>query len=306
MSLNADTLIDRSYLKGQIAKWRTVAILVIVLSVILLLNRMGGTLSPVGSYIARVSVEGVIMDDVKRDELFKELGEDSSVKAVILRMDSPGGTVVGGEQLYLNVLELRKKKPVVVVMRSLAASAGYMATLGADRIFAREGTLTGSIGVIMQTAEFTELAKKVGVEPLIIKSGPNKASPNPLEKATPENIAVMQGVVNDYFRAFVDMVAANRKLPREKVVELADGRVFTGKQALDAKLIDQLGGEDDALAWLEKDKKLSSGLDVVDREPKKDKPESLSDLLGMAMNSLSIFPQNRLDGLVSIWQPKSM
>lgn len=302
MSLNADTLIDRSYLKGQITKWRTIAILVIFLSVIFA-SSLFTSIKPVGSYIARVTVEGIILDDVRRDKLFLDLAEDNNVKAVILRVDSPGGTVVGGEQLYLNVQELAKKKPVVVVMRSLAASAGYMATLGADRIFARKGTLTGSIGVIMQTAEFTELAKKVGVEPLIIKSGPNKASPNPLEKATPENIAVMQNVVGDYFNTFVDMVAQSRKMDRSRVLQLADGRVYTGVQALEAGLIDQLGGEEEAVAWLETEKKIAKDLDISDREPEKPRPESLTEFLGQAMESSSIFSQIRLDGLVSIWQP---
>lgn len=305
MSLNADTLIDRSYLKGQIAKWRAIAILVVVLTAIFLTSNFA-SLTPVGNHIARVSITGIIMDDVKRDELFETLEKDNSVKAVILRVDSPGGTVVGGEQLYLNVKRLREKKPVVVTMRSMATSAGYMATLGADRIFAREGTLTGSIGVIMQTGDVTELARKIGVEPITIKSGPNKAAPNPFEKATPENLAVMRDVVDDFYNTFVDMVADGRKLPRERVLELADGRVYTGSQALNEKLIDQLGGEEDAVEWLEAEKKIPANLEVTDREPEKEKESLLENFVGKAMGSINIFPQMQLDGLTSIWQPKSM
>ncbi|MBM3617917.1 MAG: signal peptide peptidase SppA [Alphaproteobacteria bacterium] len=305
MSLNADTLIDRSYLKGQIAKWRAVAILVVVLTAILLTSNFA-SLTPTGNHIARVTVNGIIMDDVKRDELFKTLEEDKAVKAVILRIDSPGGTVVGGEELYLNVKRLREKKPVVVTMRSTATSAGYMAVLGADRVFAREGTLTGSIGVIMQTADVTGLAEKMGVEPITIKSGPNKATPNPFEKATPENLAVMREVVDDFYGTFVDMVAEGRNLPRERVLELADGRVYTGSQALELKLIDALGGEAEAVAWLETEKKIPANLDVTDREPEKEKQTLLENFVGKAMGSLNIFPEMRLDGLTSIWQPKSM
>lgn len=305
MSLNADTLIDRSYLKGQITKWRLIAISVIVLSVFLLTQNLNTPLVAM-NYVARVSIQGVIADDLNRDELFDELEEDDNVKAVVVWMDSPGGTVVGGEQLYLNIKQLAEKKPVVVVMRSLAASAGYMATLGADRIYARRGTLTGSIGVIMQTAEVTEMADKLGIHPITIKSGVNKASPNPLEKMTEENRAALEVVVKDFFATFVDMVAEERGLDRDRVLELADGRVFTGPQAKELGLVDALGGEEDALAWLEAEGKVSADIEVRDREPRSDKPRNLAELFEQMVQSLSFFPQIHLDGLVSIWQPKSM
>lgn len=305
MSLNADTLIDRSYLKGQITKWRLIAISVIVLSVFLLTQNLNTPLVGM-NYVARVTIQGVIADDLRRDELFDELEEDDNVKAVVVWMDSPGGTVVGGEQLYLNIKHLAEKKPVVVVMRSLAASAGYMATLGADRIYARRGTLTGSIGVIMQTAEVTEMADKLGIHPITIKSGIHKASPNPLEKMTEENRAALEVVVKDFFATFIDMVAEERGLAPSRVLELADGRVFTGPQAKELGLIDALGGEEDALAWLEAEGKVSADIEVRDREPRTDKPRNLAELFEQMVGSLSFFPQIQLDGLVSIWQPKSM
>jgi protease IV len=305
MSLNADTLIDRSYLKGQITKWRLIAISVIVLSVILLTQSANAPLMGM-NHIARVSVEGIISDDKRRDELFAELEEDTSVQAVIVRMDSPGGTVVGGEQLYLNIKSLSEKKPVVVLMRSLATSAGYMATLGADRIYAREGTLTGSIGVIMQTAEVTELAERLGINPITIKSGVNKASPNPLEKMTEENRAVLERVVMGFYDTFVSMVATERGLEREQVLALADGSVFTGPQALEAGLIDAIGGEKEAIQWLETEKQITAELDVRDREPAPERPKSLAGFFEQMAKSFAFLPQIRLDGLVSIWQPKSM
>lgn len=305
MSLNADTLIDRSYLKGQITKWRLIAISVIVLSVILLTNSVNAPLMGM-NHIARVTVEGVITDDQRRDALFAELEEDTSVQAVIVRMDSPGGTVVGGEQLYLNIKSLAEKKPVVVVMRSLATSAGYMATLGADRIYAREGTLTGSIGVIMQTAEVTELAERLGINPITIKSGENKASPNPLEKMTEENRQVLERVVSGFYDTFVSMVATEREMDRAQVVALADGRVFTGPQALEAGLIDALGGEKEAIEWLESEKQIAAELDVRDHEPVPERPKSLAGFFEQMAKSFAFLPQIRLDGLVSIWQPKSM
>lgn len=305
MSLNADTLIDRSYLKGQITKWRLIAISVIVLSVILLTQTLNSPLVA-SSYVARVNIQGVITDDLLRDKLFEKLEEDNNVQAVVVWVDSPGGTVVGGEQLYLNIKRLNEKKPVVVVMRSLAASAGYMATLGADRIYARRGTLTGSIGVVMQAAELTEMADKLGITPITIKSGVNKASPNPLEKMTPENRDALEQVVSDFYATFVDMVAEERELERDRVIALADGRVFTGPQALEAGLIDALGGEEDAIAWLEAEKKIPADTPIRDREPEREKPRNLAEFFSQTVKSFSFLQQIRLDGLVSIWQPKSM
>lgn len=305
MSLNADTLIDRSYLKGQIAKWRVIAIIVTVLSVILFVEKLT-PLAPHGNYIARVTIDGVIIDDIRRDALFNDLAENKNVKAIILRMDSPGGTVVGGEQLYLNVKKLAAVKPVVVTMRSMATSAGYMATLGASRIFAREGTLTASIGVIMQTAEVTELASKLGINPITLKSGPNKAAPNPFEKLSDESRAQLQDTIMDFYRIFVDMVVEGRKLPREKVLELADGRVLTGPQALKVGLVDALGGEEEAISWLQKEKKIDASLEVVDREPEREGPKSLADFFKESASLFTFLPEIRLDGLVSIWQPRAI
>lgn len=305
MSLNADTLIDRSYLKGQITKWRTVAIVVIVLSLLLLTTRVDTPITSV-SHIARVKIEGVIADDLRRDELFADLAEDAGVKGVVVWIDSPGGTVVGGEQLYLNIKRLSGKKPVVVVMRSLATSAGYMAAIGANRVYARQGTITGSIGVIMQAAEVTELVNRMGITPITIKSGINKATPNPFEKMTPESREIMEAVVADFHGTFVDMVAEARKMDRDKVLQLADGRVYTGPQALELGLVDALGGEEDAVEWLKTEHKLDAEIEVHDHEPKPEHPRNLGEFFGQVAQSFAIFPQIQLDGLVSIWQPKSM
>lgn len=305
MSLNADTLIDRSHLKGQITKWRSIAIGVIVLSIIFLTSNMDTSLAT-PHYVARVKIEGVITDDIQRDKLFADLEEDARVKAVILWIDSPGGTVVGGEQLYQNVKHLTAIKPVVVVMRSLATSAGYMGAASATKIYARRGTITGSIGVIMQAAELTELADRMGIEPIIIKSGPNKAAPNPFEKLTPENRAVMEVVVADFYNSFVDMVAESRHMNRDTVLQLADGRVYTGPQALESGLVDALGGEKEALDWLKTEHKLPDAIKIRNREPERDTPATFMELFGEMAKSLVIFPQIQLDGLVSIWQPKSM
>lgn len=305
MSLNADTLIDRSHLKGQITKWRLIAIVVVVLSVVLMMERYT-PITPHGSYVARVKIEGVITDDLPRDKLLKELAEDESVKAVIVRVDSPGGTVVGGEQLYKNIGKLSEVKPVVVVMRSMATSAGYMAVLQADHIIASRGTLTGSVGVLLQTAEVTDMAGKLGITPVILKSGDNKASPNPLEELTEENRAMLRTVVESFYQTFIDMVIESRGLTPEVVAKISDGRVFTGTQALEIGLIDALGDEEDAIAWLHEEKKIDPELEVEDRAPKRERPGGVGGIFSQLAEKLAIFPQIQLDGLVSIWQPKPM
>ena len=305
MSLNADTLIDRIHLKGQIARWRLVAIVVIVLSIIVL-TRDFALPGPRGVHIARVTLEGVLMDDVKREVMFREIREDNDIKAVIIRIDSPGGSVMAGEQLYTDLKRLQAVKPTIVVMRTIAASAGYMAALPAERIFAGRGTLTGSIGVIMQGAEITQLAEKLGITPIVLKSAPNKAQPNPFEQLTPEAREVLMETIRSSYDMFVDMVVESRKLDRARVLELADGRVYTGDQALKVGLIDEIGDERQAREWLEKEKKISLGVEVFDHEPKSDEPKTLADLVRGLAGNFSIFQQNRLDGLVSIWQAKPM
>lgn len=305
MSLNADTLIDRSHLKGQITKWRLIAIVVVVLSVVLMMERYT-PITPHGSYVARVKIEGVITDDLPRDKFLEELAEDENVKAVIVRVDSPGGTVVGGEQLYKNIGKLSEVKPVVVVMRSMATSAGYMAVLQADHIIASRGTLTGSVGVLLQAAEVTDMAGKLGITPIILKSGDNKASPNPLEKLTEENRAMLRTVVESFYQTFMDMVIENRDLTPEIVAQISDGRVFTGTQALEIGLIDALGDEEDAIAWLREEKKIDPELEVEDRAPKRERPGGVGGIFSQLAEKLAIFPQIQLDGLVSIWQPKPM
>jgi protease-4 len=303
MSINADTLLDRIYLKGQISRWRIVAIVALVSVVLLIAGRMSGNgVNPLPiSYIARVSIEGVMLDDPKRDELLVELKNDSRVKAVIVRLDTPGGTAIAGEEVYLKLREIAAVKPVVAVMRTMSTSAGYMAALGADYIIARSGTITGSIGVLMQSAEFTGLAEKLGIKPITIKSSPLKATPSPMEKFTPQQEAAIQSVINSFYDHFVLLVAERRNFTKEQALIVSDGRVYTGTQALDNKLIDALGGEDEALVWLQKNKKISDTLDVKDVKPQKESEglwQGLSEYAGKTVLS-ELFV--RLDGLVLIW-----
>jgi protease-4 len=302
MAINADTFLDRLYLKSQVKKWRVLAIVFGVLALLALVEK-NSTHSPIEKpFVARLTFEGIIEDDQQVYDLIDNIAENNKAKAVVVWLNTPGGSAVGGEEIFLRLRKLAEKKPVVAVMRSVAASAGYMIAVGADHIVAREGTITGSIGALIETAEVTELAKKLGVEPVIIKSGPLKASPNPLEKTSPEALRSIQTVIDDFFQRFVDMVATRRGLPRERVIQLADGRIYSGKSALDNKLIDALGGEDEAMNWLVEQRHIAPNLEIKDVEP----DENIPFLERMTQSFAGYFWQNSrlgLDGMRAIWHP---
>lgn len=303
MTINADTLLDRLHLKSQLRKWRILAIVFAVLAVVIVTESQM-PYSPIErSFIARLKLEGIIEDDNDIYSLLDEVAGNPKAKAVIVWLNTPGGSAVGGEEIYLHLRQLSQKKPVVAVMRSVSASAGYMIAIGADYVVAREGTITGSIGALIETAEFTDMAQKLGITPIIVKSGPLKASPNPLEKATPESIRSVQNVINDFHSRFIDMVAERRGLTRQQVTLLADGRIYSGKSALENKLVDAIGGEEEAVSWLETTKHIAEGLEIKDVTPVK-----AGGLLGRLAESTSrIFFQNSrltLDGVRAIWHPQ--
>ncbi|MBN67244.1 MAG: signal peptide peptidase SppA [Rickettsiales bacterium] len=305
MALPTDSLVERKQLKRQIMRWRTVAIVSVALAVIGLLGLQNEELSPVstGDYIARVDVNALVTDDRKRNEMLQELKKDEDVKAVLVYCDTPGGTAVGGEELYLQLRDIASEKPVVALMRDVCTSAGYMTAIGADYILARAGTITGSIGVIVQSVEVTELADKIGVKPVIVKSAPLKATPNPLEKVTEDQREAVKDVVNDFYRYFASLVQQRRNLSDQQLEIVADGRIFSGAQALEYNLIDAIGGEREALNWLAENHELDAGAKVRTVQPKREAAqwwkalEQMSNLSFLSESSLT------LDGMLLIWQP---
>jgi len=311
MSLDTDKLMERRRQRRQATLWKVVAALFATAFVAILVARtvgpevgsgLGTSQLFDGEHIARVEVSGVIIEDRYRDEMLQDLKDDDKVKAVIVKINSPGGTVVGGENLYLGLRDVATEKPVVAVMGSTATSAAYMTAIGTDRIFARQGTLTGSIGVIMQTADITGLLDKIGLKPEIIKSGPLKAQPNPMEPLSPDARRHIESVVMDMYDLFVGMVSERRAMDLDATKELADGRVFTGKKALEAGLIDAIGGEAQAIEWLETEKALEADLPVVDQKP--DYPrEALSERLFGAFGKALVSERLTLDGLLAVWHP---
>ncbi|MHB1217679.1 MAG: signal peptide peptidase SppA [Alphaproteobacteria bacterium] len=298
MSFEADMLVDRRRLKRRLSLWRAAAVLALVGLIVFMIG--GPRVLSGRDHIARLNVEGLILEDEKRDELLGKLAMDDAVKALIVRIDSPGGTVVGGETLYSSLRGVSAHKPVVIVMGTTATSAGYMVALGGDMILAREGTVTGSIGVILQSADVTGLLKKLGVDMEAIKSAPLKATPSPFEPLTQEAREAAKVVIMDMFNMFVTLVAERRNMPKDRVLPLADGRIFTGRQAREANLVDAIGGENEALAWLETERGVARGLPVREIKVRED-DELLSGAVAALTGKTKLIERLTLDGLVSLW-----
>jgi len=303
MTLDVDALVDRRRLKRQVTLWRVLAI---VLAVGVALAVMGRLAATDRDYVARITISGVIAQDKKRDKALDDAADNDRIKAVVVSINSPGGTVVGAEQLYNRLRDVAAKKPVVVTMGTLATSAGYYIALGGDRIFAHRGTITASIGVIFQSTDLTALMERLGVKMDQIKSGAVKASPNPFEKSNPEARAVIDALVKDSFDQFLGLVRERRNLTDEQTKTIADGRVVTGRVAKSLGLVDELGGEDEALAWLQREKKIDRKLKIKDIDPKD--AFDWSDLLGSTFGAAFGGPSDiaarlALDGLISLWHP---
>lgn len=302
MALDSDDMVDRRRLKRRLALWRTLAVLTAVALVVVAYERFGDGPGG-GAYIGRLHVDSIIFNDRDRIDALEELAKDRRARALILRIDSPGGTVVGGEALYRALRKVAARKPVVAVMDGMAASGGYMVAIAADRIFAHEATITGSIGVLFQTAEITSLLERLGVSVTSIKSGPLKAEPSPVTKLTPEARRATQALVDDMFGMFVDMVAERRGMDRARALGLADGRIYTGRMAVANGLVDAIGGETEALAWLRTEKKIGPGLSVRDIRIERDVEAWFERLTGLARKT--VFSERlTLDGLVSVWHPQ--
>jgi protease-4 len=303
MPMTPDQMLDRKRLKARVMQWRLVAVLAILGAIAIgVAEQRGGNV--VGkSYVARITLADILMDDPDRDALFKDALEDKHAKALIVRCDTPGGEAVAGQEVYLQLREISKHKPVVLVMRGLCASAGYMAALGADYVLARETTLTGSVGVMIESVEVSRLADKLGISPVTVTAGSMKDVPSFTRPMTQEERKSIEELVENTYQYFVGLVAERRKMTPDLALELADGRVYTGRQAYEVKLIDALGGEAEARDWLAKEHKISTTLDIRDIEPEPDVQSILEQLQQLTLGRLRGTFTVPLDGLVSIWHP---
>ncbi len=262
--LEPDLLIDRRRLKRRLNFWRVLAVLALV-------GALAAVARPswnaAGQHLARVNITGIITENRKLTDAIAALAKDASVPAVIISVDSPGGSVAGGESLHAALQKVADAKPVVAVMRGTAASAGYMVSVPAARIFAREATLTGSIGVILETVEFSGLLGTIGVNAQAITSGPLKDQPSLTRALTLQGREYLDGLVADMYDQFVNMVAQGRHMDVAAVRKLADGRAYTGRQAKTLGLVDEIGGEAEARIWLDQQHHIASSLPVHDLDP---------------------------------------
>ena len=302
MSLETDLLIDRRRLKSRLVFWRVLAIVAVVAAVLIGTVGSGGFVA--GRHVARLRVAGIITDSRKLTEAVSALADDPSVAALIVSVDSPGGAVSGGESLHDAIARVAAKKPVVAVMGGVAASAGYMICMPAARVFAQASTLTGSIGVILETGEVSGLLKTIGVTTDAIISGPLKDQPSFTKPLSDQGRAVLQGLVNDIFDQFVTMVADGRHMPKAQVLKLADGRAYTGRQALALGLVDQLGDETAARDWLESARHVPTGLPIRDVTVGSfaERNLGIGGVLGWFWKTLS-YQGVKLDAAMAIWQP---
>jgi protease-4 len=300
MALDADLIVDRRRLKRRLNFWCLLALALIVAVVIIAVGRFD--LAERGDRVARLAVSGVLHDNFRRGDLLKNIRDNVNIRALIVHINSPGGTVVGGEALYQGLKDVAGTKPVVAVLGELATSAAYMAAVGADHIIARAGTVTGSIGVLMQTADITGMLKNLGIAPVSIKSSPLKAQPSPLEPFTDEARTATRDVVSDMYAMFVDMLVEGRAMNRDRVLVLADGRIFTGRQALAHGLIDAIGAEPEARQWLAANRNVALDLPAVDVEVE-ERDGGWTGLLSSLIGKTLFSERLTLDGLLSVWHP---
>jgi protease-4 len=325
MSLDSDVIVDRRRIRRKLTFWRVAAAVIAIAAIVtigmIVTPGSRGALTTSGS-IARVNIEGLIRSNQERVEALERL-EKSQTAAVIVHINSPGGTTAGSEQLYDALVRLKAKKPLVVVVEGLAASGGYITAIAADHIIAQQSSLVGSIGVLFQFPNFTELLKTVGVQVEEVKSSPLKAAPNGFEPTSPAARAALDSLVKDSYAWFRGLVKERRGIDGALLEKVADGRVFTGRQALELKLIDQLGDEKAAVAWLVAQKGVKADLPVRDYKlsPRfgdltflRTAAAVTFDALGLSAIARHIEQTNvgqavdrlSLEGMLALWQPAAV
>jgi protease-4 len=317
MSSLADSLIDRRVLRKALTRWRLAAIVAALVALVAVVALVSGYRAgwPVGDHVARVSINGFISGDRATLEMLDRIARSNRVKAVIVTIASPGGTVPGSEALFESLRKLAARKPTVALVTSMAASGGYIAALGTDRIFAQQTALVGSIGVLFQFPEFSKLLDTVGVKMEQIKSAPLKAEPSGFAPTSEAARAALGKLVADTFVWFKDLVRSRRGIDGAALETVSDGRVFMGRQALDLRLIDALGGETEVLDWLVQEKRIARRLPVRNWRPTQGTPSLLNLSAGVlryigldnAAEAVATAAETQdylaRSGLLAVWQP---
>jgi len=316
MAVSADGMIDRRNLRRKLFFWRGLVFLLIIFGLIGLSNRKELPIAG-GKHIARIVIQGPITFDQDIRDSLEKIGKDENVKGIILSINSPGGSVAASEDLYLSLRELGEKKPIVSFITGIGASGAYIAAMSSDHIIARETAIVGSIGVIMQYHNIGKLLQIVGIEPDSVKSSPLKAEPSGYTPISPEARKTMQALIDDSFLWFKNLVMDRRNLTAEAVKDVSDGRVFSARTSLSLKLIDSLGTEQSAVAWLAEKHDLDKNLPVKEVKLKQDKKAlswlgviariaemtGFQDIALTMDNSHSSMDMSRTGGILAIWNP---
>jgi protease IV len=319
MTLETETVLDRRRLRRHLSLWRALAVLAGIVAIGVMASMRDGEAGFTHpKQIARVSIEGMITEDRAQLKLLRDLAEAKHVEGVIIAVNSPGGTTTGGEALYEGLRKLSEKKPVVAQFGTVAASAGYIVGLGTDYIVARGNTITGSVGVIMQWPEVSELLGKLGVKMNEIKSGPLKAQPSPFSPADEAARKVTQDMIMEGQRWFLGLVQARRSVKTPEIAGLEQGRIFSGREAQSMKLVDEIGGEAEVVRYLIDKRKVPKDLKIIDWKPKRQSDWALtnSDASMLTWIAARLFGEigsrltqdaglggAGLDGMLSVWQP---
>lgn len=301
MSADSETNYDRRRLKRRLSFWRIISILLVIVLGVWIFNEFSE--DEQSDHVARLDVSEIIVENERRQAAINRVREDESAKALIVYINSPGGSTYGSERLYKALRRVAEKKPVVTIIGTIGASGGYLTALAGERIFAGESSITGSIGVIVQLTEFSELMEKVGVTATAITSGGIKGDPSPFKPVSPAARENLQTMVTETYDWFVDLVTERRPLDEAEVRRLADGRVVIGISALRNGLIDELGGIEEARVWLESERQIPQSLpmDKIDYS----EPKPLIERLFTGMLGKTVITERlTLDGLLSLWQPE--
>ena len=274
---------ERKRLRRSRFRWRIIALLAVLVAGAVALSQMEPERGP---HVARFDLTGIITSDLDRTTLLRDIAENDAVEALVVRINSPGGTVTGSEELYNVLREVAEKKPVVATMGDVAASGGYITALAADHIVAMSNTITGSVGVVFSAPNVHELMEKVGVQMVEIKSGDLKAEPTPFKPVDPEIIAAERELVDDSFDWFLGLVRERREIGDNNMAEIRRGGVFTGRMALERGLIDVIGGLEEARDWLAAERDVADDLDLVTYKVREEQPFPFAFMLeGSALGS---------------------
>jgi len=304
VTIDADGIVARRRLRRWLAFWRVLAIVSAAALILGTLTVMTG-FDPIGGkpHILRVTVSGIVFDDPEILLGLAEAADDDSTLAVLVVIDTPGGTTTGGESIYRELRRIGERGvPVVAVIRTVGASAGYMVALAADQIYALETSITGSIGVLLETAEVSGLLERLGVTAETFRSAPLKGQPSLFQPLNDQTRVATQSLIDDVYGWFLEIFAERRELPTETARDLADGRAYTGRQALSLGLIDSIGGEREALQWLAESRGIPVDVPVIDLE-REDTPATFFDLITGLTKKTLLSERLRLDGLMSVWHP---